>query len=191
MVGRAFTALAFAAVFCLSTGSVAGEKSLPLGDFGTITYPSEEHPPDARRTAALIEFVFSLFPSVDVPPTRIEVLSFVEFEETLAQMEAGPNWRAWLYQYRQQTRQTASAVTEIPAARDGRLVVRAFQPLNDPVLVHEILHFIYAQLAPTANDISVLNFEVTVSASMAAVLNSYRYRNWLRERPWIGDGGQT
>ena len=171
-------------VFC--SGAAPTQESIPLGDFGSITYPSDEHPPDARRTASLIVFLFDQFPDVDVPPTQVEILTFERYEESIAMIEAGPGWQRWLAGFRQQIVWMASAVTEVTAAREWSLKIKAYHPLSDQVLMHEMLHFVYEQLSPQPiGDTTPLNTEAIVVMSTGAMMTSLRYRAWLRERPWL------
>lgn len=155
-----------------------------LGDFGTITYP--DIPPNIARIESTIRFVFSLFPDVEVPPTTITILPLAEYEEKVAQLEAGPMWRQWLTAYRSQTDWTMAATTNRMAAYDGRLEILTYGELPDMILIHECAHYIAAQLDPGGRaDHPVLNTETTVRAITSSILVSKRYRAYLRERPWV------
>ena len=158
-------------------------QELPLGDFGTISY--YDHPPDAARTAALIEILFAQFPSVDVPPTSIEIMSFDDFVETMAKTEAGPNWRAWRNSFLHQTDWMYAAFTIRKDARKGELHIVTYQELNDQILVHECLHVIALWLeVDTKNDRPVLNSERQVRDMASSFLTSLRYRKFLADEPW-------
>lgn len=155
-----------------------------LGDFGTITYT--DSPPDIARIEATIRFVFSLFPDVDIPDTRVAIMPLAAYEEYIAQMEAGPNWRHWLRTYRAQTQWTVAATTDRYKARDGTLEIMTFTELPDIILIHECLHFIFMQIEPSGfDDHPILNTEAAVRAATSSVLVSKRYRAYLRQRPWV------
>lgn len=156
---------------------------MKLGDFGTITYP--DIAPNTARITSTIEFVFSLFPDVDVPPTTIRIMPLGEYEEYLARLEAGPMWQQWLISYRSQTNGAIAATTDRKAAEAGRLLIVTHGELPDMILIHEALHFVARQLSPTPPDEHpVINTEATVRAMTSSIMVSKRYRAYLRDRPW-------
>ena len=157
-----------------------------LGDWGLITYP--DTPPNIARIEHTIIFVFSLFPDVDIPPTRIKILPLAEYEEQLAQLEAGPMWRQWLSNFRSQKQFTVQASTNKRAASEGRLEIMTAGELPDMVLIHEVLHYCMARLEPgswASNDTEILNTEQNVQRMTASIMVSRRYRAYQRARPWV------
>ena len=164
--------------------SVPEQSEIALGDFGTITFVG--HRPDAARTAALIELLFAQFPSVDVPPTHIEILSYKDFEERLARVAAGElgQWRAWLRNFQKQTDWMYSAYSVEEDADNGRLHIVTFQELDDQLLIHECMHVIASWLEVKTDDRPLLNTERQVQDDTSAFITSLRYRKFLRDEPW-------
>jgi hypothetical protein len=135
------------------------------------------------RHSELIALVFDQFPSIEVPPTTIEVIPFGKFEERIAQLEAGGGWQTWVRSFRSQTDWMIGAYTIKAEADAGVLHIVTYEALNDRVLIHEVMHVAMSWLEVVGpGDRPVLNDEQMVQKMTANFILSKRYRAWLRER---------
>ena len=140
---------------------------------------------DLARLEAFIKLYFEL---VEVPfPERIEVhvIPYEQFEEQLAQQNAGPQWQQWLRVYRAGDNLTMSAFISVPHMYDNELVVTAWQ-LSDNDLAHEFSHYACHRIGSKVG-MGLHRAPITdcVNAITSNFWHSKSYRAWLRERPWL------
>ena len=156
--------------------------TLALGDFGHIEYDRQFRTPDAPRTASLLRLLFDHHPSVDLPPTTIELLVTGDFEKFIAKREAGPAWRQWLMRYRSTYGRYLGWYDPARArALELRIVT---DEITDEVLIHEALHYINCHLT---SDCLLLNNHTVIPNEVMFFLASPAYKSWKRERVWAGE----
>ena len=179
MIPRVFGVAALLVCVVLVAPGAVDTYTLQLGDFGHIEYDRQFRTPDTARTASLLCLLFDHHPSVDLPPTTIELITTGDFEEFIAKREAGPAWRQWLAQYRS-TYGRYLGWCDPGRAKSGELRI-VTDEITDEVLIHEALHFINCHLT---SDCLLLNNHSVIPNEVMFFMASPAFKTWKRERPW-------